>query len=222
MSIGLMQERPPFIRFTTDTVEDRNASLQAGRYIAKDVDIVNITPAGSKDVVVRDAKEWLTDIKDRARKNPPEYNPAWAQHFEASYATWKEGNEIPTYGTPIRTWPVVSPAQVTNLVGLKVMTVEDLAVANEETLRHLGMGARDLKAKAIAWLASAKDTGVSVQRVADLETKVEALLSQSEQKDDLIAELTAKLAAQSAPKGRRQATSLAERAQQMRDDRDVV
>lgn len=222
MSIGLMQERPPFVRFTVETAEDRNASLAAGRYIARDVDMVNITPAGSKDVVIRNAEEWLADIQFRARKNPPEYNPTWAEHFASSYRAFKEGNELPALGTPVRTWPVASPAQVKNLISARLMTVEDLAVANESALNMIGMGARDLKNKAIAWLEQSKGAGVVVQEVADLKAKVDAMQAQIDEQNEVIAEQDAKLRQTKDPKGRRQPTSLAERAASLRDERDVV
>lgn len=219
MAIGLMQERPPFIRFEIGTVEDRNASIEAGRYIARDIEMVFITPAGSKDVVEREATQWLNEVRQKARQSPPMYNPQWVAHFDAVYKAWKDGQELPVNGTPIRTWSVLSPAQIQNLVSARVLTVEDLAAANEETLRTIGMGSRDLKAKALAFLEQARDGGAIVAKVAAQEVELETLREKVEEQSRIIAQLMADLDQRTEPKGRR---SLRERADSLADNRPVV
>lgn len=186
-------ERPPYVRFELGTAEDRNASIEQGRYIARDVERVIIMAAGSKDTVEHDAIPWLAGIEERARKYPPEYNPEWAAYFRAAYNAWKEGQEAPVNGTSIRAWALLSPAQVQNLTSCRVLTIEDLAAANEEVLRQIGMGGRDLKNKAIAHLEQATGSGVLVSRLAAMEAKLADLEQANRDKDEVITKLTNEL-----------------------------
>lgn len=169
-------ERPPYVAFETRAIEDRNASIDAGHYVARDVDYVVITPAGSKDQIERIASEWMAQIRKQSAEN--RYNPVWVQHFEAVYKQWKETNTIPDNGTSIRAWPLLSPAQVATVLAANIRTVEDLAAANEDGIRRLGMGGRDLKNKAVAWLDSAKDTGKVAAENAALKLEMDALKAQ--------------------------------------------
>lgn len=166
-------ERPPYVAFETRAIEDRNASIEAGHYVAHDVDYVVITPAGSKDQIERIAEEWLAQIRKQSAEG--KYNPVWVQHFEAVYRQWKETNTIPDNGTSIKAWPLLSPAQSATVLAANIRTVEDLAAANEDCIRRLGMGGRDLKAKAVAWLESAKDHGKVAAENAALKLELEAL-----------------------------------------------
>ncbi len=109
----------------------------------------------------------------KSRQSPPLYNPEWARAHAEAYKAWKEGQTIPESGTPIKTWPVISPAQAKNLVTARIYTVEDLAAANEDTLRLAGMGARELKAKAIAWIEQATGAGTLVAKLAAQDAKPE-------------------------------------------------
>lgn len=169
-------ERPPYVAFETRAEEDRNASIEAGHYVGRDVDYVIITPAGSKDQIERIASEWLAQIRRQSAEG--KYNPVWAQHFEAVYKQWKETNTIPENGTAIKAWPLLSPAQVATVLAANIRTVEDLAAATEDGIRRLGMGGRDLKNKAVAWLESAKDTGKVAAENAALKAKIDALEAQ--------------------------------------------
>ena len=60
------------------------------------------------------------------------------------------------------------------------MTVEDLARINDEGLRRFGIGAADLKNKAIAWLAQLDDKGPLTQEIAALKAENASLKKQVE------------------------------------------
>lgn len=167
--VEVLEERPPYVQFETRAVEDRNASIEAGHYVAKDVDFALITPQGSKDVVERIVSEWFEKLVQDVKED--RFPADWLRAYRAYYKEWKEGREIPLDGTPIRNWSLLSPAQVKMLLDINVRTVEDLAGANEETLGRIGMGGHDLKAKAKAWLDSAQDKGKLAQRIAALEAE---------------------------------------------------
>ena len=171
--ISQMDERPPYVMFEIRTVEDRDASIREGRYIAKGVNYVIVTAAGAKDTVERIADEWIADINRKAMSIPPRFNPQHAKHFANMYTAWKEGNELPEVGTPIKGWSVISPSEQENIISANIRTVEDLANISESGLERMGMGARNLKNKAIAWMASANDQGKVVSQLAALQQKVE-------------------------------------------------
>lgn len=176
MSVGELtdrEERPSYVQFESRTIEDKAASISEGRYVAKDIDIVLVTPPYSKDCVEYKTEQWLINIDRNLREGRiPE---KWAEHWKESYKRWKAGQEVPLRGTPIKGWGVISPAQQANLIAINCRTVEDLAEANDDGLRRMGMGAVDLRTKARAWLASMKDHGGVTIKMSALEQENEIL-----------------------------------------------
>lgn len=147
----------PYVRFVNQPREDREASLEAGFVVMKDVPVVSITPPGSKDTVVRDVAEWLQQNKDQV--NEGRMDPAWADAYTRAYKSWVETGDVPTEGTHIKNWPLLTPAQVETLTGLKLLTVEGLASAPEDVIGRMGMGGRGLKDKAQKWLDTQNNGG---------------------------------------------------------------
>lgn len=162
-------ERPAYVRFERRPVEDKTASLEKGLYIAKDVDFALVTPPYSKDCVEYKVDTWLENLNKNARNG--RIPAAWREHYLKIYQAWKNGQELPVDGTPIKGWGMISPSQQEMLVRLNILTVEDLALANDEGLRRIGMGALDLKNKAKAWVAQNKDKGPLTLKVAALENE---------------------------------------------------
>ncbi len=133
----------------------------------RDEDYAIITPPYSKDEVVKGADQFIEDTKRKAAMGI--ILPEQADRFVRQYDAWKNGQELPLVGTPIRGWPVLTPAQQENLIKVNIPTVEYLAEANDEGLRNIGMGALELKRKAIAWLAQAQDKGPLTQQMAAIQ-----------------------------------------------------
>lgn len=185
------EARPPYVKFEARAVEDREASIEKGHYVAKDVVFVLVTPAGTKDVVEKVAEEWLESLRQAAQA---ERIPAtWPQMYKEAYDLWLKNQEDPEFGTPIKAWPMVSPSQVANIVGANILTVEDLAEATEEALGRIGMGAQALKSKAQAWLESSGSTGVKASELNALRTQVADLKTQNESQAKKITEQAAEL-----------------------------
>lgn len=185
------EARPPYVTFETKGQEDRAASIEAGHYIAKDVDYAVITPQGSKDRIERQVDDWFAQLAQQIAEG--RMPAAWLVAFRESYKAWKEGRELPLNGTPILTWAVAAPHQVKALLDARIRTVEDLAQANEETISRLGMGGRALKDKAVSWLTSAGSTGKVTEELAALKVAKEIADSQvlalSAQVDKLAAQV---------------------------------
>jgi hypothetical protein len=171
------------VQFEKRAVEDRQASIAAGHYVAKDVDYVMVTPAGGNLVVEDIADNWLK--KKRASNDP------FADNYERAYAAWCSGQEIPVDGIPLKNCPMFSPADVANCLRVNVRTVEELATLPEQGLQNIGMGARALKQKAQAYLESAASVGKGAAELASLRALVEDQAGIIEGLQTKIAELEA-------------------------------
>lgn len=198
MSVGenlTKDERPPYINFEKRAIENKVETLKQGHYVGKDVDYVYVTLPGGRDVYASKVDVWLEKQTTYARNG--RIKQEWLDYYIKSYRQWQQGEEIPENGTPIKTWSALSPNQIQIILGARIRTVEDLAQANDEGLRRLGMGGRDLVNKAKSWLNSANDTGkIALQNaalekenehlkttVSSLEEKVEILIRKVEAMD---------------------------------------
>lgn len=186
--VDKLEDRPPYVTFETESVEDREASITAGHYVGRDVDMVYITPAGSKDRIVRVVSEWFQKLADdlAAERVPRE----WVNAFKAAYEDYKAGRGPVANGIPILDWPGLSPSQVKTLQSLRLLAVEDVAAMNEEAIARIGMGGRALKQRAIDYLAASKDVG----KVAEKASRMEAELQIERQRNERIEEKMAAMA----------------------------
>lgn len=153
LATALGPQRPPYVEFETRAVEDRDATIKAGCYVAQDVDYAIIRAIGAKDAVEKPALDWLAHIEKQSRQRM--YNPEWVKFFKEKFAEWKAGHQgEKVNGTHVKHWSAISPGQCATLIAARLLTVEDVAFANEEALQRIGMGARGLKQRAQAWLDS--------------------------------------------------------------------
>ncbi len=183
------KERPAYVRFERVAVEDKVASVKAGHYVARDVDMALITPPYTKDVFKVKVDQWMQNLDQdvRAERFPKE----WADRYKEAYRAWQNGQEMPLHGTPIKGWGVISPAQQATLIQMTILTVEDLALINEDGIRRIGMGGVELKTKANAWLAQLQDKGPLTQEIAAVTKENAALKTSVETLTRQVEELTA-------------------------------
>lgn len=195
----VMKDRPAYVRFEKRPIEDRDASLKAGRYVAKDVIYALVTPPGSKDIIVREVETkrdaqgkitemgWLDQLDQHAAEGRiPE---SWVASYRAAFDKYKKGEEVPLNGTPIKGWSPLSPAQQQNLIAMNILTVEDLAGLNQEAMGRFGMGVVELKRKAANWLDAANSIGGVVARLTAIETEFGDLKEQNVNQRKLIEKL---------------------------------
>jgi hypothetical protein len=157
MQPTMKQEQFPLIKFDKVAVEDRNATIEAGRRITKDVDMVFIKQIGEKDETMRNAEEWVKQLQEKAmggNGNRPSIPMEWYEFAKKSYENWQKGYEAPREGTPVREWPILTPAQIQNLHSMNTYTVEEISTWNENAVVMYGMGGRELRDKARLWLES--------------------------------------------------------------------
>ena len=177
------EKSPAYIKFVTEAKHLVKESERAGRYIAKDVEMVEVRQIGGTDSVKFEVEDWLKRTRQDVAAG--RLDESLAERYEEMYRRWKNGQELPVEGTPIRTWPVISPAQAETCCAIGVRTVEELAELPDEGLRKLGMGGVTLKQKAKDWIVAGNDKGKVVQELAamkqenaQLHATVETLVKQ--------------------------------------------
>ncbi len=160
-----------FPRFFVEAVEDKAASKEAGRPIFKDQEMVEVRIAGDKNNVP------VFKVKDHHRERWPE-----------AYARFQQGQEQVAEGTPLEQWAVMTRSKAEELKALGIMTVEALADLPDSAIHRIGMGARELMAQAVAFLANAEE-GAQVGKLAaenvELKEQVKLLQSQFSGVDEL-------------------------------------
>ena len=156
--IEVAEERPVYVDFETRPVEDRAETLKHGRPIYKNVPFAIITPPGGKSTIEIAAERWLEKTS----------TDKYAHHYRELFKAWKHNEETPVEGTPLNMWPGLTPAEVKQIKRANIRTVEDLAQANDEALRHIGMGGVALRDRAKSYLMTAASTGVVSEQLAML------------------------------------------------------
>jgi nucleotidyltransferase/DNA polymerase involved in DNA repair len=168
--------------------ENREQTEAQGMPVFEDIEYAILTMPGGglvvdKEITPKLLHEWKHG--DNMRKPPSPF-------ALVAYGEWKEGREIPVNGTDIKNWPGVGPAQLKMCQGASVYTIEDLANANQDTMRRLGMGGVALAAKAKAYLESAI-TNKGAEAISSMQVKLEAMQAAIEKRDQQIDELTEQL-----------------------------
>ena len=143
----------PYVQFELRAMEDRSVTAADGVTHTKDVAWATVRAPGSMDSVEKVAEEWLDGLTQHAKNG--RIPISWPGEYREAFRLWKAGEEVPPIGTAIKTWPPLSPAQRKNVLAAGVLTVEDLAAANDESKTRIGMGALTLVHMAKAWLADA-------------------------------------------------------------------
>ena len=128
-----------FVYFEQRPKEMRFLSEKEGRPIFEDRDYIVITQAGGKT-------EFVAEVTDKHKRDYPR-----------EWAAYQSGLKEAVVGTPVEQWPVLSKAQIAMLKALSIRSVEQLAGCDDNAIERVGMGGRDLRSKAQAWLKAAKD-----------------------------------------------------------------
>lgn len=181
----LTPEKPGFhVVFELRDIEDREETIKTGAPAWKDQEIAVVTYKGGNgngvDKVV--TPELLGLWENGTDRDPPYPNVI------AKYHAWKNGLAAPVDGVDLANWPGVTPAQLKMCHQAVVFSVEDLASANADTIRKLGMGAVALKDKAISYLESA-DTNKNSEEISALKVEMDSLREAIAKKDEQIEKL---------------------------------
>lgn len=173
-----------YVEFELRAEEDRAQTIEQGSPAFHDVEFAVITMPGGGLVVDKKITPELLEIWKRGDGQRKKANPFALE----SYNAWKEDREAPVDGIDLKNWPGVTPAQLKTCQMASIRTVEDLASANADTIRKLGMGAVALKDKAASYLESAQGNKSS-EEISAMKVQIEALMEQMDKKDEQIASL---------------------------------
>jgi len=104
----------------------------------------------------------------------------FAEKFFEAYARFKNDDPSQRAGTPLEAWPAMSAARAAELKRFNIFTIEDLASLPDTNLNRLGMGGRQLRSEAKAYLTEAKSdkTDAMQREITELREMVKALLGQ--------------------------------------------
>ncbi len=168
------------VEFYMDTKENPAKSRQEGRPIFEEVEMVKIQ-------IVGDPKNSLIAPAQSASRRHPETGEAWtyAEQYPEHYRYFRDHlDQSAADGTPLSEAPWLSAAQRAELKALKITTIEGLAGLDGTPLSRIGMGGRELKNKAQAWLDAAAGNAPVARMVEELASR-----------DAIIAQLQADMAA---------------------------
>lgn len=152
-------------RFYTAAVENPVESKKQGRPIFEDKEFVEVKFAGDKlRVHVAPAHEYY---KRRSLPNGDSEWITYAQEFQPIYERFKQGLIEQGTGTPLSELPFLTESKRAELKALNVKTAEALAQLDGGPLKMLGMGGRDLKNQAQAYLDKANGSADVTRLAAD-------------------------------------------------------
>jgi len=157
-----------FPRFYMDQIEHTFESARAGRPVWLDVEMVEITVAG----------DTRTQVHQRVKD---EHRQRWPKAYEA----FKAGLTPAVDGYPIEQWPPLSPAMVANFKAANIHTVEQLASLSDGHLGNLGLGGRQIRDRAAAWLKQAETGGEVDRLLAEMETEREKRIATERELQEL-------------------------------------
>ena len=151
--------------FYRRAVQDKVASENEGRPIFTELDYVQIHIPGDKNTII-DRK-----VRDDDKRR-------WAAQWQA----YLDNASQPVEGTPLEQWPALSVSQIAELKALHIPTIEVLADLPENGLQKIGMGARELQARAKAFIDAAKGNG-AIEKLAAENTRFLDRISNLEQQN---------------------------------------
>lgn len=153
-------------RFFIHTTPDAKATKEAGRPMFKDMECVEVRFAANKQTVaVFPAHEvWQWDEIDGI--NQP---ITYAMRWQDQYKRFKANEAQAMFGTPLEELPFLTQAKRSELKALSIYTAEALATLDGAPLRQLGMGGRELKTQAEAYLNRATDSAAVTRMASEIE-----------------------------------------------------
>lgn len=167
------------VAFYRAPLKNETKSVEAGRPIFDEIDLVKIITPGSRDSFVGDATE--------------EYQLRFPQHW----ARYKAGKDQNSSGTPLNMLPWMSMGQIAELNAVGCQTVEQL-VGMADSLSQKFMGHHQIKTRAMAYLDAAKGAAPALKLQAELDKRDETISQLQEQMKTLVGQMERLTAASSA------------------------
>lgn len=138
--------------FFKSAVKNEMKSVEAGRPIFDEIDLVKIMSPGSRDSFIGDA------------------TPDYQMRFPQQWARYRANQSQEDVGTPLNMLPWLTVAQIEEFKVLNVRTVEQLA-GIADSMAQKFMGFQSLKQKAQAYLDAASDAAPVHKMQAELQKR---------------------------------------------------
>lgn len=145
-----------YVEFTMEAIHQTAKSEEEGRPIFKDVPHVRIHFPGDR------TKQIFRPVKFE----DDHQGPADPRRFPQQWKAFEAQQEQVQTGTPIEQWGPLTKSQAMEFKAMHIHTVEQLAGIADSNLSWLG--ARELRDKAVAWLAQAENGKESLRLTAEL------------------------------------------------------
>ena len=156
--------------FKHHAVLNETKTLEAGRPIYDDIEVVEIRAPGSRDFKVFPA----TSVS-HWQNNPytgEQTKITYAERFAHQYRQFRQFAAQTKTGTPLDHAPFMSAGKCAEMRAMNIYTVEALASVDGQELKNLGAGGRELKNAAMEYMA---DTKASVAPNLQLQNELEQL-----------------------------------------------
>lgn len=140
-----------YVKFFMRPVQNNFKTEKEGRPIFEDRLYVSILSPGS---LLSKIERQASDIDK--------------QRFPKQWMSYQNNQQAETTGTPVDEWPSITRTQVEELKALKFYSVEQIAAASDAQINSIPHGF-ELRRKAAAYIANAKDTAVAQKMAADNE-----------------------------------------------------
>lgn len=153
--------------FKNHAIPNPAKTAKEGRPVFDDMEICEIRIAGSRNVSAFPAtavSHWIDDVETGAQ-----IPVTYAERFAPQYRQFKAHDAQTKSGTPLTHVNFLTEARRAEMRALNIYTVEALAHVDGQELKNLGHGGRDLKNKAMEYLAEARSGAVNTQMAAELE-----------------------------------------------------
>lgn len=162
--------------FRVHTKANQAKSQQAGRPIFDEMEVCEIRFAGDRNRVGVFPAHSFSRNEDR--EDGTSAPVTYAQRFPEQYRRFKENRQQVQEGTPLEELAFLSQAKRMELKALNIHTAETLASLDGVALKTLGMGGRELKDQAAAYLENATGSA-DVTRLASENARLRALLEKA-------------------------------------------
>lgn len=150
-------DRRLLVVFFREPIKNEPKSIEAGRPIFDEIDLIKIITPGSRDSFVGDA------------------TPEYQARFPQQWARYKAGLEQIQSGTPLEQLPWLSVGQIAEFKAVGCHTVEQL-VSMPDAMSQKFMGHHAIKQKAQAYLDAATSAAPMLKLQSELEKRDQQIL----------------------------------------------
>lgn len=161
-----------YAQFKILSTKNEASSKTAGRPIFDDMEICEIRFSANKQTVgcfpAHEVSGWVEGEDGRTEQT-------YAMRFPDQYKKFKAGEAQAMSGTPLEELPFLTQSKRLELKALNIYTAEALSMLDGQNLKLLGIGGRELKNQAVAYLENAAGSADVTKMASEIETLKETV-----------------------------------------------